>query len=891
MELNNQHTTPNTENTTPASSKPRRFVRGLWLGLGALLGFVVVAVAVVIIWLGPIAERVVERYDKEFVGRRLEMANLRIKLFSGELSVDSLRMFEANDSTHFASVDRFEISIELREAFKRHIDIKNITVTGPRAYVVQRGSQFNFDDILEFVDSTYLSSEPDTTAVEGEPWRVSIKNVALSKGEAHYLDTELDQQWRVDNLAIHSDSIVLGNAMTNILASMNINRRAQVEGALGINLEMLDFTFRGKVSKFALSDIYKYIVPAVNIQAIGGLLSTDLRLEGNANNITAMNIAGAIALDDFYLTASDGEELFSADNISTNIEKINLDKQLYTLSSLTASNYSTRFIMLKDGSTNFDTLFYAEPEVSLETASESVSTEIYDQREVVTITTDESSSPLSGMTVRIGELSLNKGNIFFADYTMAKPFEYNLSNINIESKEFDLSRRNKLIVRANMNRQGTAIVRWEGSLDDFHNQSLMATLQNVNMEDFTPYSEHYTAFPITSGNITFRSQNTVTNGQLSGINRLGTYDFKVGKKDKNAEPEYKIPLRLGVYVLTDKDNHIDIDLPITGHIDSPEFSLRKAIFKAIGKLLIKIVASPFSWMSPDKQDTFQAINYSLLDLALSSEQYARLDKIAEALKNDESLNVRLTQSVGYERARREIVELNLKMAYYNSTQREEDKRLDMLDFVRIQEMKISGKDVSEWADKELISRGIDPQHLSTHAKAEALYGDIVDMQLKRMMDTRCKIISDYISFQHKELGAERITIESMSVEQMKAYHGKECFAVKLIIDGEEVEVKEEASESDTSTEQTADTELNGGAEQVANNEQSAEEQIAEGASEQSAEEQIAEGASEQAAEEVAEQGNNSQSDALASDEQTAEESTEAPAELSTEQAAEKTITE
>ena len=793
---NEQHTpiSENTQTAQPRKSRGRKWLKALLITFGVLLSLVLVALAAVIIWLGPIAEWAVEKYDMEYAGRRIEMSNLRIQLFKGDISVDSLYLFEANESTHFVSVDRFEGHVEIMDALDKHINIGRLALTRPRAYVVQNGSQFNFDDLIEFISTKYASDEEVEEPTE--PWLISIKNVSLEDGVASYLDRELDKQWELSSLNIKSDSIMLSNAMTHIDASMRINREAQLSGHLGLNLESYDMEFKGQLSDFQLGEVYKYIVPVVNLRELYGLLSTELEISGNVMEAMAMNITGDISVDSFHMTAADGRELLSAENISAEISELNLEKQRYVLSSLTADNYSTQFIMQKDGTTNFDGLFYDEPEVSLETKSESVGEQLYDQREMVKISTDDNASVMSGMTLRIGDLHLRRGNIFFADRTMKKDFEYRLNSIDIQSRNFDIARNNKITIKANMQRQGTAMLRWEGSLNDFYNQSLLASLQNVNMEDFTPYTEHYTAFPITSGNLTFRSQNTIHNGELSGMNRLGTYDFKVGKKDKSLDPEFKIPLRLGVYVLTDKDNHIDVDLPITGHIDSPEFSLRKVIFKAIGNLLVKIVASPFSWMSDEKKDTFKSINFELLDPGLNSEQYARLDKMAESLKEDETLSVRLTQRVNYNKARREIAELNLKMAYYNSTQREADKRLDMLDLVLIQEMKLGNKEVSQFADSLLIAKGMDPQHLSTHAKAEALYGDVVDLQLIRLMEARNKTISDYMAFQHKELAPERFSVKSMTGAEMREYNGKERLGVTLIIDGEEMQSNDEEDEKE-----------------------------------------------------------------------------------------------
>lgn len=781
------------ENSAVESKKPRRkWLRGILITVGILLCVALLTLAAVVIWLGPITERVVERYDKELVGRRLQMSNLRIKLFKGELSVDSLRLYEANDSSTFVTLNRFDTKLELRDIFDNHIRLSHITLSEPSADIIQRPTSFNFDDMLEYISTKYASTEEPEE--EGEPWKISIENIKLERGLVNYVDTELDQQWLISELNLGCDSLLLKDAMTHLNASMHINRQAELTGKVGINLETLDFAFDGALKQFQLSDIYKYVVPVVNLRELYGSLSTSLTMVGNANNVMATNIRGKLSVDDLHITAHDGGNVLSANNISTQIKELNLDKERYIFDSLTASGYSTQFIMRKDGTTNFDQLFYDEPEVTIETTSEEVGADIYDQRERVTLSTSESVAPLSGMTLYIAHLNLAGGNLLFADQTMEKEFKYKLQNINIESRNFDIAKRNKLTVRATTNNQGSALVHWEGSLNDFYNQSILASLSNVNMKDFTPYTEHYTAFPITSGNLTFRSQNIITNGEISGINRLGTYDFGVGKKDKSLDPEYKLPLKLGVYVLTDKDKHIDIDLPISGNIDEPEFSLRKVIFKAIGNLLLKVAASPFSWMSSDKQDTFKHINFDLLDPSLTSEQYARLDNMAAALKEDSSLKVRLKQSINYERAEQEIADLNLKMAYYNSTQVEADKRLDMVDFVRINEMRLSNKDVAEFADSQLIARGIDPTHMNTHAKAKALYGEIIDRQIVMMSEARCKIIRDYISFQHKDLSAESFIVENMTLDQMREYHNKPRFNVTLIIDDEEVNIESEEDE-------------------------------------------------------------------------------------------------
>ena len=369
-------------------------------------------------------------------------------------------------------------------------------------------------------------------------------------------------------------------------------------------------------------------------------------------------------------------------------------------------------------------------------------------------------------------------------------------------KDLDLMGNNKITLGAKLPKQGSVMLRWDGSLSDFHNQSLMLMLNNVDMVGISPYVEHFTGFPITDGNLTFRSQNVVSNGSLSGINQFGTYNFKLGKRDKSLDPEIKLPLRLAVWVLTDKDEHIDIDLPVSGHLDEPKFSYGKVIMKAVGGLMLKIAISPFELMAGNKQDAFQHINLDLLEPGLGSEHYARLDKMAEALKEDSSLRVKLTQRVNYKRDVQRLANLNLKIAYYNYKHGAEQGYLDMLAFSRINDTKMSNKAVIKYADSLLTARGIDPTMMNTQTKAMTLYGDVIDGQIKQLMEHRNRIIMGYMGFQHQDLAEGAFSINDIVIEDMKDYMGKDRYTVTLYVDDEAIElpVDEKDDEGEVSDE-------------------------------------------------------------------------------------------
>lgn len=759
--------------------------------LCVLLALVVLAVVVVIAWLGPIAERYIESHSVELTGRRIEMDELKIKLFSGRLEVDNLVMYEVDGAREFVRADHATAAMDMGDILDRHIHITGVRLTNPRVAILQHGDIFNFDTLIEYILEEYFDQNDEE---DGEAWRVTIENVTVEDGNLSYYDSDIDHYWVLSSLDVSTPEVVLGDTYSAFDVRLNINESAAIAGALELNCDNLDFRFDGTMEGFDLADTYKYWTPYLNVKSVAGIAAADVLLEGNVGDIFAMNIVGDLSADGLAITGPDGGNLFSATRLDASFEELNIDKERYIFRALVAEGYATEMHFRKDGTTNFDGLFYDDPEVSVETTTTVVGEDMYDVEERVTLTTTEEVAPLRNMTLRIAQLDLQGGQLQYSDSTMHEDFEYALRNIAIKSENFDLWGTNKLTLRANLPKQGSALFQWEGSLTDFYNQSLLAMLTNVDIKGLSPYVEHFTAFPVTSGNMTFRSQNIVTNGELSGVNQLGTYKFAVGKKNRELDAEYDLPLKLGLFVLTDKDDHIDVDFPITGNIESPEFSYRKIIMKAIGNLLLKIVAAPFEWMSSDKQDAFRHIDIDLLTPGLDSEHYARLDKMAETLREDGTLKVRLTQRVNYDRAVQRLADLNLKIAYYNATRGDESGYLDMVDFSRISEMKLSGRDVVAFADSLLLGRGLNPEHMSAHLKAKALYGEEAAAQLGDLMRHRNRLIGEYIKFQHSDVAEELFAINDVVVDDMKNYRGKDRYTVTLIIDDEEVEMTESTEE-------------------------------------------------------------------------------------------------
>jgi hypothetical protein len=125
----------------------------------------------------------------------------------------------------------------------------------------------------------------------------------------------------------------------------------------------------------------------------------------------------------------------------------------------------------------------------------------------------------------------------------------------------------------------------------------------------------------------------VRDSQLVGENSVVLRDFELG--DKVEHPgAMSLPLGLAVALLKDPSGKIDIDLPVRGNLDDPEFSYGGVIGKALVNLIVKIVASPFSLLGNllgIEADELEYLNFRDGRADLTPPELQRAAQLAEAL--------------------------------------------------------------------------------------------------------------------------------------------------------------------------------------------------------------------------------------------------------------------
>jgi hypothetical protein len=128
------------------------------------------------------------------------------------------------------------------------------------------------------------------------------------------------------------------------------------------------------------------------------------------------------------------------------------------------------------------------------------------------------------------------------------------------------------------------------------NTDINVVFENVQMPKFSAYTIPFAGRKIASGHLDLDLGYKVTASELEGENKIILRDFELG--DKVDHPgAMSLPLGLAVALLKDAEGRINIDLPVRGNVDDPEFKYGGVVMKALANLIVGIVASPFNLLA------------------------------------------------------------------------------------------------------------------------------------------------------------------------------------------------------------------------------------------------------------------------------------------------------
>ena len=122
---------------------------------------------------------------------------------------------------------------------------------------------------------------------------------------------------------------------------------------------------------------------------------------------------------------------------------------------------------------------------------------------------------------------------------------------------------------------------------------LTMSFRNIELSTFNPYSGKFAGYNISKGKLTTELHYKVDGVKLDAQHHIIVEQLEFGDKTESKDA-VSLPVKLAVALLKDRDGVIDLNLPVTGSIDDPQFKLGPIIWKVFVHILEKAVTAPFA---------------------------------------------------------------------------------------------------------------------------------------------------------------------------------------------------------------------------------------------------------------------------------------------------------
>ena len=197
--------------------------------------------------------------------------------------------------------------------------------------------------------------------------------------------------------------------------------------------------------------------------------------------------------------------------------------------------------------------------------------------------------------IRIGRLQLGDGRIRFTDNFVEPNYTADIDRVQgviskISSERDALA---EVDIKGQVNRAPMTLKGTANPFNPSQSLELHGQVKGMELAQLSAYSTKYVGHGIERGKLSFDVRYSVKDGQLHAQNSL-VLDQLVFSEKRDVKPILSLPVLFAVSLLQDANGVIDINLPVSGSLDDPRFSVGGVVMRMILNLFARIVTSPFS---------------------------------------------------------------------------------------------------------------------------------------------------------------------------------------------------------------------------------------------------------------------------------------------------------
>ena len=548
-------------------------------------------------------------------------------------------------------------------------------------------------------------ARPGQAAADGPAWRVQLRDLSVAGGRLRYTDSKPGTRTpavpvRLELTALKlglqsftlqggktsaparvqlSASVVPGAAVptstrastqtpaqTPARAKAQTNRAGSVDWRGQFGLEPLLAKGTLRLTRFPVQALEPYFGDALNVslrRAEAGYQG-DVSVQGTASGMS-ISAAGDVLVADMLVHSKPDadtraavaatDELLSWQSLTLKGLKVAMlprQRPKIEVREAALSDFYSRLIITEQGRFNLqDVAPQAADAASAPAAGASAPIPSPTLAAVATAAASAASSPAvaetSAVDIVVGATRLNNGRVDFSDRFVRPNYSVTLTELNGGLGEFRSGTRDMATLELRGKAAGTALLEIVGKLNPTAKPlalDLRARATDLELAPLSPYAGKYAGYAIERGKLSVDvSYKIDADGKLDAKNQVTLNQLTFGEKIDSPSAT-KLPVLLAVALLKDRNGVIDINLPVSGSINDPQFSVFGVLLKIIGNLLVKAFTSPFALLSGGGAgaDDLSLVGFTPGTARVTDAGRGTLNKVVKALTDKPALNMTVT---------------------------------------------------------------------------------------------------------------------------------------------------------------------------------------------------------------------------------------------------------
>lgn len=697
-------------------------------------------------------------------------------LVGGEVTLTGLSVLDSTAGKLFF-LPLAQVEIDWADLLARRGAIRQIAVYGLEVYV-KRDSDgvWNHSRLarqpLGRTEAGESSSAPETeesVASSSERPHLTINDFRLRDGEIHFSDQGGKKPFRreirevkidlgrFDNLSVESTPFSLSMQITDPVTDRV--GTISVDGEAG--LDPLNLSAELEVGDLQLVGIESYFPPQFAGLVRTGHVDTSLQLALAAASEPSLTLTGKAGVRSLRLVEPVGNsdvlswESLQLDGIDADLSGVSPQLRIADLS---LNNYLAKIIVTSSGRINLQHML---PENGA------------NEPAPAPVKKDETETTGEPPAVIIDQVTLQGGTLDFNDLHVPGKFETRMLNLGGRISGLDSTSEKSATIDLRGNLENRSPLNISGGIRPL-GKALYADLkvrfESIEMSPMTPYSGNYLGYAIEKGKLYLDLDYRVDGDQLEAANHVFLDQFDFGNKIES-ENAIKLPVRLAVALLKDRRGEIHLDIPVSGNLNDPKFSVVGVVWTVLKNLLVKAATAPFKLLASllgSGEEDFSTVTFPYGLAELQEPEKVKLTKLADALEQRPALKLEISGYVDPERDpegwRRAELERKMKQAKLEDLKAAGGRSGD----VKLSEVELGSEERSRYL--ETVYRAADfPKPRTAFGRIKSLPDAEMEKlilantpagekQMRILAQSRAKAVHEYLQ-QIEKMAVERLFLK------------------------------------------------------------------------------------------------------------------------------------